>query len=67
LMALADIYDALTSKRVYKPAMPHEDAVRTIVEGDDGRTRPEHFDPDVLSAFIEMEMDFRITSETWRD
>ena len=66
LMALADIYDALISKRVYKQAMPHEDAVRTIVEGD-GRTRPEHFDPDVLSAFVELEKDFRIVSETWKD
>ena len=66
LMALADVYDALTSKRVYKAAIPHDEAVRIITEGD-GRTLPVHFDPDVLQAFIDLGEDFRAVSEKWRD
>ena len=46
LMAVADVYDALISKRVYKPAMPHEKAVAIIREG-----KGKHFDPDVVDAF----------------
>src|SRR5690606_12028402 len=45
LMALADVYDALISKRVYKPAYTHEQAVAIILEG-----RGTHFDPDVVDA-----------------
>jgi len=47
LMALADVFDALISRRVYKPPMPHEQA-RDIIVGDRGR----HFDPDVVDAFL---------------
>ena len=57
LMALADVYDALVSRRVYKPALSHERAVEIIVSGS-GRTIPEHFDPDVLQAFIDLQMQF---------
>jgi putative two-component system response regulator len=46
LMAVADVYDALISRRVYKPAFPHEKAAAIILEG--ART---HFDPDVAEAF----------------
>jgi len=53
LMALADVYDALVFKRVYKPALPHEEAKRLIVE-DRGR----HFDPDVVDAFLSIEDQF---------
>ena len=47
LMALADVFDALICKRVYKPAFSYEEARRIIVEGS-GR----HFDPDVVNAFL---------------
>ena len=54
LMALADVYDALVTKRVYKEAMTHEEAVTIITEG-----RGKHFDPEVVDAFLESEKDFR--------
>lgn len=47
LMAVADVYDALISRRVYKPAIPHEKAVAMIQEGSGN-----HFDPDVVRAFL---------------
>jgi putative two-component system response regulator len=47
LMAIADVYDALISRRVYKSPLSHGDAVRIIAE-DSGR----HFDPAVVDAFL---------------
>ena len=54
LMALADVYDALTSERVYKRAFSHEEARKIIVDG-----RGSHFDPDIVDAFLELETTFR--------
>jgi len=54
LMAVADAYDAIISPRVYKPALPHEEAVR-IMSGKRGT----HFDPDVVDAFLEVHEEFR--------
>ncbi len=47
LMAVADVYDALISRRVYKPAFPHDQAVQMIAA-----ERGAHFDPDVVDAFV---------------
>ncbi|HNC21940.1 HD domain-containing phosphohydrolase [Accumulibacter sp.] len=47
LMAIADVYDALISKRVYKPALPHHKAVEIIVQG-----RGEQFDPLIVDCFL---------------
>lgn len=66
LMALADVYDALTSHRIYKPAMTHEQAWHVISHGD-GRTCPEHFDPDVLQAFLDIHDQFKAISIQFRD
>ena len=61
LMALADVYDALISTRVYKSALSHERAVEIITSGD-GRTAPEHFDPDILQAFVDLQGRFHEVS-----
>jgi putative two-component system response regulator len=55
-MALADVYDALISERVYKPAFAHEKVRNIIVEGRGGGA---HFDPDVVDAFLELETTFQ--------
>ena len=49
LMAVADVYDSLISRRVYKPAFSHEKAVSIILEG-----KGNHFDPDMVDAFMEI-------------
>jgi len=62
LMAVADVYDALISRRVYKAPMPHEKAVEIIKEG-----KGKHFDPDMVDAFLELEQEFKRIAETYAD
>ncbi|WP_170299820.1 HD domain-containing phosphohydrolase [Desulfobacter hydrogenophilus] len=53
LMAVADVYDALINKRVYKEAFSHDKAKEIILEW-----REKNFDPRVVDAFIEIEKQF---------
>lgn len=62
LMALADVYDALISRRVYKPPFPHSKAVQIITEG-----RGKHFDPLVLDAFLAEAEHFRSVASHFAD
>ena len=62
LMALADVYDALISKRVYKPAFTHEQASDIIVEG-----RGKHFDTDITDAFVAIAAEFREIATRYSD
>ncbi|WP_421569680.1 response regulator [Stenotrophomonas sp. PD6] len=62
LMALADVYDALISRRVYKPGMPHEAAAAIIAQG-----RTTHFDPDVVDAFLAIDAQFHQVAQRFAD
>ena len=58
LMAVADVYDALVSKRIYKPSLPHSKAI-TIIEEERGK----HFDPDIIDAFLAQSDEFARISQ----
>ena len=62
LMALADVYDALISKRVYKPAFSHDKAKQIILEG-----KGTHFDPEVVQAFLAIEDKFVEIAANFQD
>ena len=62
IMAVADVYDALTTRRIYKPAFAHEVAVQIILDG-----RGRHFDPRIIDAFSRCIPDFRQISATYLD
>lgn len=57
IMNIADQYDALRSRRNYKPSFDHEKALKIISEGN-GRTIPSHFDPTVLEVFKDFHRQF---------
>ena len=60
IMAVADVYDALRSKRPYKPALPHGDTAATLREG-----AGKDFDPAVIEAFNATEQEFTETYDTY--
>ncbi|MBR0567210.1 two-component system response regulator [Azoarcus sp. L1K30] len=62
LMAVADVYDALISRRVYKPPFPHQKAVDIITTG-----RGLHFDPDITDAFLLLTDTFREIARQFAD
>lgn len=57
IMNICDQYDALRSKRPYKEPLDHYETVRILTAGDN-RTKPAHFDPKILEAFIRVSDDF---------
>lgn len=62
LMALADVYDALISRRVYKDPLPHDTAVGIILDG-----RGSHFDPDIVDAFAQISEKFHAIAQRFAD
>ena len=62
LMAVADVYDALISRRVYKPPMSHEQAAAAIHRGSGS-----HFDPQVVEAFARCETQFSQIAQRFTD
>jgi putative two-component system response regulator len=62
LMAVADVYDALISRRVYKPAFSHEEAIDIMQKG-----RGSHFDPDILDGFLQITEEFRQIALRYRE
>jgi putative two-component system response regulator len=62
LLAIVDAYDTITSDRVYKMALPHEQAVAEIFHG-----RGSIFDPDMVDAFIEIQDEFRPIAQRYAD
>lgn len=62
LMAVADVYDALISRRVYKEPFSHKEAVVQITKG-----LGTHFDPDVIDAFLAIQDEFRQIAEQYQD
>lgn len=62
LMAVADVYDALISRRVYKEGMPHDKAAAIIVQG-----RGQHFDPDIVDAFVAVQDQFQAIAQRFAD
>ncbi len=62
LMAVADVYDALISKRVYKSAFTHQQAMKILREGSGS-----HFDPDIIAALNVIEQEFRDIASAYSD
>jgi putative two-component system response regulator len=62
LMAVADVYDALICRRVYKAAKTHQQAVDIMAEG-----RGSHFDPDVYDAFMRLQPEIQAIAARYAD
>jgi len=62
LMAIADVYDAIVSRRVYKEPIPHERAVQIIRS-----VKGTQFDPDAVDAFLAIQEEFRTIAEKFAD
>ena len=62
LMAIADAYDGLTTRRVYREGVPHDVAVQQIFQ-----QRAAHFDPDMVDAFIEIQDEFQAIAQRYAD
>jgi len=61
-MALADVYDAMSSRRVYKPAIAHDEVAEVIIDG-----KGRHFDPDIVDAFVAVMDEFKHIAARFHD
>ncbi len=59
---MADVYDALTSKRIYKQSVSHDEAVRVLIKSSGAQ-----FDPAIIEAFLRREKDFQLLSTEFED
>jgi putative two-component system response regulator len=62
ILALGDVYDALTSKRCYKEAFSHDKSRQIVIESSGS-----HFDPELVDAFIQTEEEFKRIREFYQD
>ncbi len=62
IVAIADVYDALSTKRIYKEALPHEKCVEIILEG-----AGKQFDPVLVEIFLKLEAEFHDIARNYRD
>ena len=62
LMSIADVYDALISRRVYKSPVPHEQAVKIILEG-----KGTQFDSDIVDSFYKVHKEFQHIAQAYAD
>jgi putative two-component system response regulator len=62
VMAVADVYDALISRRVYKESMPHDSAISIIEDG-----KGSHFDPDIVEAFLSIQDEIKAIATRYAD
>ena len=62
LVAIADVYDALITSKVYKAGVPHDKAVQIIFS-----ERGAHFDPDMVDAFVEIQDSFADIAKRYAD
>ena len=62
LMAVADVYDALISRRPYKPPHSHDDARHHLLKGSG-----QHFDPEVVDVFVAIQQQFLDIASQWQD
>jgi putative two-component system response regulator len=62
IMAMCDVYDALTSRRIYKPALSHQKAMIIMVQ-----ERGTHFDPYMVDTFLELAEEFKAIGELYHD
>ncbi len=62
IVAIADVYDALSNRRVYKEAFPHEKCVEIIKDG-----AGKSFDPEIVAVFLELQSEFREIAQWHKD
>lgn len=62
IMAIADVYDALINKRVYKEAFSHDKALAIMAEG-----KGSHFDPVIFESFTQISAEFQIIADRYQD